>query len=101
MERKIPMPTPSRSSTVRSGGGWWRRLLAGPVKVGVAYELDREIVALSGSRRTESMWVRTRLFSPDGEEPIATMLLNTASLKASYAPYEQEFTELYGVHTDA
>lgn len=72
------------------------RLLAGPVRVGVAYELDREIVALSGSRKTESMWVRTRLFHPGGAEPVAVMLLNTASLKASYAPYDQEFQELYG-----
>lgn len=72
------------------------RLLAGPVRVGVAYELEREVVALSGSRKTESMWVRTRLFHPGGDSPLAVMLLNTASLKASYAPYEQEFRDLYG-----
>ena len=38
------------------------RMHSGPLFVGQAYEIDREVVALSGSRRTESMWIRTRVF---------------------------------------
>jgi hypothetical protein len=95
------LPFPARGPAVGLFADQEIRLLAGPVKVGVSYELDREIVALSGSRKTESMWVRTRLFHMGGEEPIATMLLNTASLKASYSPYAEEFQELYGADTHA
>lgn len=95
------LPFPARGPALGLFADQEIRLLAGPVKVGAAYELDREVVALSGSRKTESMWVRTRLFHPGGEEPIATMLLNTASLKASYPTYEQEFSQLYGAQADA
>ena len=56
---------------------------------------EREVVALSGSRRTESMWVRTTVFGA-GEAPVATMLLNLASIKDSYANYEREHKALYG-----
>ena len=38
------------------------RLLRGPLFVGESYTTEREVVALSGSRRTESMWVRTTVF---------------------------------------
>ncbi|MGE0288226.1 MAG: hypothetical protein AB7I42_17980 [Bradyrhizobium sp.] len=70
------------------------RLLRGPLFVGESYTTEREVVALSGSRRTESMWVRTMVFGADGA-PVATMLLNLASIKQSYAPYEQEYAALY------
>jgi hypothetical protein len=66
------------------------RLLKGPLFVGETYEIDREIVALSGSRRTESMWVRTHVYLPGSDEVVARMLLNSASLKDSYANYEAE-----------
>jgi hypothetical protein len=72
------------------------RLVKGPLFVGAAYELEREIVALSGSRRTESLWVKTRLYHPGGDEILATMLLNGASMKESYAPYAEERAALYG-----
>ena len=49
---------------------------------------------LSGSRRTESMWVKTTVFGDD-DAPVATMLLNLASIKQSYAPYEKEYAALY------
>ncbi len=71
------------------------RLLRGPLFVGETYSLEREVVALSGSRRTESMWVRTMVFGRDGA-PVASMLLNLASMKQSYAPYEEEHARLYG-----
>jgi hypothetical protein len=70
------------------------RLLRGPLFVGESYTSEREVVALSGSRRTESMWVRTTVFGAD-DTPVATMLLNLASIKQSYAPYEAEYAGLY------
>ncbi len=71
------------------------RLLRGPLFPGETYTTEREVVALSGSRRTESMWVKTTVFAAD-ENPVATMLLNLASMKDSYANYEREYKALYG-----
>ena len=71
------------------------RLLRGPLFPGATYTTEREVVALSGSRRTESAWMRTTVFATD-DTPVATMLLNMASLKDSYAAYEQEHKALYG-----
>jgi acyl dehydratase len=71
------------------------RLLRGPLFPGETYITEREVVALSGSRRTESAWMRTTVFAKD-DTPVATMLLNMASLKDSYAAYEQEHKALYG-----
>jgi hypothetical protein len=75
------------------------KLLKGPLFVGEDYELEREVVALSGSRRTESLWLRTSVFAPKSDWPIATMLLNLASIKDSYAPYAQEHDRLYASGT--
>ena len=71
------------------------RLTRGPLLVGENYVTEREVVALSGSRRTESVWVRTTVFDA-GDKPVATMLLNLASIKDSYANYEREHKALYG-----
>lgn len=57
------------------------RYLEGPIFVGEAYELDQEILAFSGSRRTESIWIRTNLYCAGTERVVATMLMNQASLK--------------------
>ena len=70
------------------------RLLRGPLFVGEDYQTEREVVALSGSRRTESLWVRTTVFA-SGHAPVASMLLNLASIKDSYAPYAGEYAALY------
>jgi len=70
------------------------RLMRGPLFVGEDYQTVREVVALSGSRRTESLWVRTTVFA-SGDVPVASMLLNLASIKDSYAPYAQEYAALY------
>lgn len=70
------------------------RLMRGPLFVGEDYQTEREVVALSGSRRTESLWVRTTVFA-SGEVPVASMLLNLASIKDSYAPYAKEHAALY------
>jgi hypothetical protein len=71
------------------------RLIKGPLFVGEDYEIEREIVALSGSKRTESYWTRTCVYRPGGNEPLATMLLNQATLKDSYVLYAAERASLY------
>ncbi|MDQ0464342.1 hypothetical protein QO010_002123 [Caulobacter ginsengisoli] len=63
------------------------RMIEGPLFVGEEYVLRREIAALSESKRTESYWVRTRIFDSSGKRQVAEMLLNHASLKDSYAGY--------------
>jgi hypothetical protein len=72
------------------------RLLDGPVFVDEPYEIEREIVFLSGSRRTESMWVRFTLFVAGTTRQVASMLLNAAMMKETYAPYATEYSALYG-----
>ena len=66
------------------------RMIEGPLFVGEEYVLRREIVALAESKRTESYWVRTRIFDSAGKRQVAEMLLNHATLKHSYANYEAE-----------
>jgi hypothetical protein len=70
------------------------RLVNGPMFVDQPYELIREIVALSESPRTESVWVRTRAFDPASRTLVAEMILNHAVMKASYAAYDREAAEL-------
>jgi hypothetical protein len=72
------------------------RLLNGPVRVGEPYDIEREVVALTGSRRTESVWVRSTLYARGTEQKIAAMLLNLATMKETYAPYAAEHVTLYG-----
>jgi hypothetical protein len=62
------------------------RLLHGPVFVGRPYRLQRQIVALSQSKRTESYWTRTTLFEANGANdlPIAEVLLHQGVFKESY-----------------
>src|SRR5215469_15361963 len=54
------------------------RWLRGPLFAGETYEIEREVVAVTGSRRTESIWLRTKVFAADSGTPVATMLLNSA-----------------------
>ena len=70
------------------------RMIRGPLFVGHDYLLEREIVALSESRRTESYWVRTTFLDADSKEPIAEMILNHATLKHSFANYEEELAAM-------
>ena len=63
------------------------RMVDGPLLVGEDYLIRREVVALSESKRTESYWVRSRIYSADGSQLKAEMLLNHATLKHSYADY--------------
>lgn len=66
------------------------RMLDGPLFVGERYLIRREIVALSESTRTESYWVRSRIYDEGGKQVKAEMLLNHATLKQSYANYDRE-----------
>lgn len=66
------------------------KLIAGPLFVDQPYELEREIIALSESARTESVWVKTRVFEAGSRKLVAEMILNGAVMKASYAAYESE-----------
>ena len=65
------------------------RMIDGPLFVGEDYLIRREIVALSESKRTESYWVKTRIFDASGETLKAEMLLNHATVKQSYAGYDE------------
>ena len=70
------------------------RMIRGPLFVGHDYLLEREIVALSESRRTESYWVKTTYLDAESKEPVAEMILNHATLKHSFANYEEELAAM-------
>jgi len=80
----------ARGPAVGLFAGQQIRRVAGPLFVGQAYDLEREIVALSESARTESMWVRTRVYLAGTRDLVAEMILNHATMKASYAAYAEE-----------
>jgi hypothetical protein len=63
------------------------RLLAGPVFVDHPYRIDREIVALGQSRRTESYWTLTTLTDDVSNRPAAQVLLHQGVFKDSYPGY--------------
>lgn len=63
------------------------RLLRGPLFVGQEYVLEREVVALGQSRRTESHWVRTDVTDADTGDLVAHVLLHSGVFKESYAGY--------------
>lgn len=56
------------------------KLLSGPLFPDTDYELDREVQAVSTSRRTESVWIRSCFYEPGAASPLATVLLNSAFL---------------------
>jgi hypothetical protein len=60
------------------------RMLRGPLFVGEDYGLEREVVAISDGRRTESYWVKTLVREEKSGDLVATTLLNHAVLRASY-----------------
>lgn len=66
------------------------RLLRGPVFVDQDYEVEREVVGLSESRRTESFWTRTTLTDSDTGVPTAQVLLHEGVFKDSYPGYPPE-----------
>ena len=66
------------------------RLLDGPVLVGQRYAVEREVVGLSSSRRTESYWTRTVLTDVDSGRPTAAVLLHSGVFKESYPGYPKD-----------
>jgi hypothetical protein len=64
--------------------------LSGPLFVGQPYALERELVGLSQSRRTESYWTRTTLTDADTGTLTATVLLHSGVFKESYPGYPPE-----------
>ena len=64
------------------------KMLGQPVLVGKTYRLERELLALGASKRTESMWTRTTLL--DGATAVAEVLLHQGVFKASYPGYPAE-----------
>ncbi|MDQ1424667.1 MAG: hypothetical protein QOD72_2165 [Acidimicrobiaceae bacterium] len=66
------------------------RVLDGPVFVDQRYAVDREIVGLSQSRRTESYWTKTTLTDVDTAKTVAQVLLHSGVFKESYAGYPKE-----------
>jgi hypothetical protein len=66
------------------------RMIKGPLFVGKEYLLNREIIALSESHRTESYWTKTHVRDPENDEIVAVTILNHAILKESFAGYKNE-----------
>jgi hypothetical protein len=66
------------------------KMINGPLFVDHEYLLEREIIALSESRRTESNWIMTRVFDAQTKVLVAEVILNSATLKDSYAKYAEE-----------
>ncbi|MGA2463277.1 MAG: hypothetical protein ABSH06_02860 [Thermodesulfobacteriota bacterium] len=66
------------------------RMIKGPLFVGKEYLLNREIIALSESHRTESYWTKTHVRDPENGEIVAVTILNHAILKESFAGYKNE-----------
>lgn len=65
-------------------------MLKGPLFVGQEYCLEREIVALGESRRTEGYWVKTLVRDCDTDEVLAYVLLHHAIMKNSFPNYAEE-----------
>jgi hypothetical protein len=63
------------------------RLVAGPVFVDQDYTLERELVGLSQSRRTESYWTRTSVIDAGTGDLTAVVLLHSGVFKDSYPGY--------------
>jgi len=63
------------------------RLRRGPVFVDQEYGIEREVVGLSQSRRTESYWTLTTLTDEATGEAVAEVLLHSGVFKESYPGY--------------
>jgi hypothetical protein len=65
-------------------------VLDGPLYPEVDYELERQILHLSETPKTESMWIRTKIRERATSRLCAEMLLNQAFLKASSELYSPQ-----------
>ncbi len=66
------------------------RMIKGPLFVGKEYLIDREVIALSESQRTESYWTKNHVRDPQNGEIVAVTIFNLALLKESFAGYKNE-----------
>ena len=66
------------------------RMIKGPLFVDRSYKIEREIIALSESRRTESNWIRSSVYDKESGDLVCEMTLNSATLKDSYKDYEKD-----------
>jgi hypothetical protein len=66
------------------------RLLDGPVFVDEEYTVQRQVVGLGQSRRTESYWTLTVLGSVESGRPVASVLLHAGVFKESYPGYPSD-----------
>ena len=66
------------------------KMINGPLFVDHDYVLEREIIALSESRRTESNWIMTLVLDAETKTLVAEVILNSATLKDSYAKYAED-----------
>jgi len=62
----------------------------GPLFVGQEYNLDREIIAIGETRRTEGYWVRNTIRDCSTNEELAYVLLHHAIMKDSFPGYAEE-----------
>lgn len=70
------------------------KLIKGPLFVNHEYQLERKIIALSESRRTESNWIRTSIYDKATRVLVAEVILNSATLKDSYKKYAEDAAAL-------
>ncbi len=63
------------------------KLLGTPVFVDEPYTLEREVVALGETRRTETAWVRTTVSCASTGSAVAEVLLHQGVFKESYPSY--------------
>ena len=80
----------SRGPAIGLFAGQQIKMLNGPLLIGEDYLLEREIIALSESRRTESNWILSRVYRASDKELVAEAILNSATLKDSYANYDAD-----------
>ncbi len=76
-------PFSDQSSGVQLFADQEIRLISGPLFVGERYDVEHKVVALTNTRRTENCWIRTSVYPAKSDRPVAEMLLNIASFKAS------------------
>ena len=66
------------------------RMVAGPVFVDHDYELQRRVIGLSQSKRTESYWTETTVSDLATGELVAVVVLHQGVFKESYADYPKD-----------
>lgn len=87
LAHKAPAPWPVRKPSLGLFLDLEIRLVKGPLFVGQPYRLDRELVGLGQSRRTESYWTRTTVVDAGTGEEAAVVLLHSGVFKASHPGY--------------